>query len=368
MKVRFRSPKQQAPEREQGMRVSYAPAKRVMARWRWYLILILVSLPLIYLVGQILYGWLIVSAPGYVTLRKTPVNSQIAGVLLDLRVRTGETVSAGAVLARLQSEAMDGREAVLTAEREARERALAAAPKLSFDHSRTQRRLSLAAEMVAYRRRNRDDVQFLFEQGAATRAELQAAENRLHEALLNYENVEADLARMQAQIVRASATGEDELVRLQVVRAELAALHQAREALILHSPSAGRVLELLAEAGQSLAPGDPILLLGDTSQPEIVAYLDSRYAAYADKGQPVTVQFQNGLSVPGIVIRVPEMTRRLPAAVSSPMGSRENRLLVPIQLLPGGTPEHLVEGLPVTVRFPFRFFPEAGNGGLAISP
>ena len=368
MKVRFRSSKQHAPEREQGMRVSYAPAKRVMARWRWYLILLLVSLPLIYLMGQILYGWLIVSAPGYVALRKIPVNSQIAGVLVDLNVRTGQTVPAGAVLARMQSLDMDRREAVLTAEREAREKALVAMPKLSLEHRRMQRRLGLASEMVTFQRRNRDDVQFLFDQGAATRAELQTAENRLHEALLNYENVASDLSQLQVAVERASAAGTEERVRLQVVQAELAALHQARETLVLHSPADGRVLELIAEAGQSLAPGDPILLLGDTSRPEINVYLDARYAAYAEKGQPVTVYFQDGLRLPGVVIRAPEVTRRLPAAVSSPLGSRENRLLVPIQLLPGHGPEELVEGFPVTVRFPFRFLPGIGNGTLAISP
>jgi len=368
MKVRFRSPKQQAPEREQGMRVSYAPAKRVVARWRWYLILLLVSLPLIYLLGQILYGWLIVSAPGYVTLRKIPVNSRVAGVLADLEVRTGQTVPAGAVLARLKSPDMDRREAVLRAEQEARERARAASPMLFVERGRTQRRLSLAAEMAAYRRRNRDDVQFLFQQGAATRAELQAAENRLHDALLNYESVKSDLDRLQVQIARASAGGEEERIRLQVLRAELSALHQARTALVLHSPAGGRVLELSAEAGQSLAPGDPILLLGDTSQPEIHVYLDARYAAYARKGTLVRVHFQDGRRCAGVVMRPPEVTRRLPAAVSSPLGARENRLLVPIQLLPGDAPENLVEGFPVTVRFPFRFFPGDGDSGLAIFP
>ena len=82
----------------------------------------------------------------------------------------------------------------------------------------------------------------------------------------------------------------------------------------------------------------------------------------------MTVYFQDGLRLPGVVIRAPEVTRRLPAAVSSPLGSRENRLLVPIQLLPGHGPEELVEGFPVTVRFPFRFLPGIGNGTLAISP
>jgi len=367
MRVRFRSAKQQAPEREKGMRVTYAPAKRVMARWRWYLILLLVSLPLIYLVGQILHGWLVVSAPGYVALRKVPVNSQGAGVLVDLAVRTGQAVPAGAVVATMDSVDLDRRKAVLTAEHEARQRAPGAPPGLALERSRVQRRLALAAEVVTFQRRHRDDVQFLFDQGAATRAELSLAERQLHAALLDYENLHADLTRMQVEIDRAAMPDAEARVRAAVLQAELAALDRAREVLALKSPIAGRVLELLAEIGQSLAPGDPILVLGDASQPEIHAYLAARYADYARAGQPVTVHFQDGRRRSGVVIRPPEVTRRLPAAVSSPMGSRENRLLVPIQLLEGDASEHLVEGLPVTVRFPFRFFPAVGNGGLAIS-
>jgi multidrug resistance efflux pump len=366
MKVRFRSSKQQAPDRDQGMRVAYAPAKRVMARWRWYLILLLVSAPLIYLLGQILYGWLMITAPGYVALRKVPINSPLSGVLADRPVTEGQTVQLGAVLARLKSPDLDRREAVLAAELNAREKALLM-PRTRSDQTGVHRRLALAAEVVRFQRGNRDDVRFLFDQGAATRAELNLAENALREALLHYENVQFDATRLQAQVNRVSAPDEEALVRLEVLRAELGALGETREALELRSPLAGRVLELFAETGQSMAPGDPVLMLGDTAHLEIHAYLAPRYAAYAKKGQPVTVRFKEGYRLSGVVIRNPEVTRRLPAAVSSPLGSRENKLLVPIVLTETASTGTLVEGLPVTVRFPFQFLRRQAEGGLAIS-
>ncbi len=41
MKVTFNSPKQQDASKEEGIRVPYAPAKRVAFNLRWYFILIL---------------------------------------------------------------------------------------------------------------------------------------------------------------------------------------------------------------------------------------------------------------------------------------------------------------------------------------
>jgi multidrug resistance efflux pump len=366
MKVRFRSSKQQTPDREQGMRVAYAPAKRVMARWRWYLILLLVSAPLIYLLGQILYGWLMITAPAYVALRKVPINSPLPGILTYRPVLEGQTVQPGTVLTRLKSPDLDRREAVLAAELNAREKALVLMSTRANQND-VDRRLALAAEVVIFQRGHRDDVQFLFDQGAATRAELNLAENQLREALLHYETVQFDAARLQAQVNRVSIPNEETLVRLEVLRAELGALGEAREALELRSPLAGRVLEIFAEIGQSLAPGDPVLMIGDTAHLEIHAYLAPRYVAYAKKGQPVAVHFKEGHRMSGVVIRNPEVTRRLPAAVSSPLGSRENKLLVPIVLTETASPGTLVEGLPVTVRFPFQFLRRQADSGLAIS-
>ena len=64
MKITFRPPKSVTPDREHGIRVPYAPAKRAVARWRWYLIVLLVAAPLLYLVGQLFYTLVFVKARG----------------------------------------------------------------------------------------------------------------------------------------------------------------------------------------------------------------------------------------------------------------------------------------------------------------
>ena len=52
MKIRFDSRKELNPTQEQGLTVLYAPGKRMAFRVRWYLILLLVASPLIWLAAS----------------------------------------------------------------------------------------------------------------------------------------------------------------------------------------------------------------------------------------------------------------------------------------------------------------------------
>ena len=51
MKIRFNSDKERNPTQDGGLKVLYAPGKRVAFRLRWYLILLLISSPLLWFFG-----------------------------------------------------------------------------------------------------------------------------------------------------------------------------------------------------------------------------------------------------------------------------------------------------------------------------
>ena len=120
MKITFRSPKSAAPDRERGLRVPYAPAKRRMARWRWYLILLLVSAPLLFVFGQLFLSLVFVSAPGIVVLQRVPVNAAMPATVETISVVPGQRVDPGQVLVVLRSADLEQREMMLRAEAAAR--------------------------------------------------------------------------------------------------------------------------------------------------------------------------------------------------------------------------------------------------------
>ena len=107
-------------------------------------------------------------------------------------------------------------------------------------------------------------------------------------------------------------------------------------------------------AGRS--SGTPIQLLGSTDQPHVVAYLPTQHARYARKGQRATVRLADGTTLPAIVRQDATLTKRLPADLSSPIGSRDIMLLVHLDLGAPLPAIQWVDGLPVSVRFALRLF------------
>ena len=83
------------------MKVPYAPAKRHAAKLRWYIILLLVSSPLIYFLIKLGMAWMIVAAPGYITMDQVEINSKADGVVDHVYVQAGQDIEAGGTVVRL---------------------------------------------------------------------------------------------------------------------------------------------------------------------------------------------------------------------------------------------------------------------------
>jgi hypothetical protein len=92
-------------------------------------------------------------------------------------------------------------------------------------------------------------------------------------------------------------------------------------------------------------------LLGRSDKPSVIAYLSPKYAKYARKGQKAVVKLPNGETLQAEVNTDSNLTKRLPADLSSPIGSRDLMLLVNLALESPLPDFHWVDGLPVSVRF-----------------
>jgi multidrug resistance efflux pump len=354
MKITFRPPKSVIPDREHGIRIPYAPAKRAVARWRWYLIVLLVAAPLLYLVGQLFYTLVFVKAAGLVSLQKTPVNSQIAGAVQRIEVRTGDRVVPGQLLAALSSAELEQREMLLRAEFAARQPALAQAAGVAVLQE-LRKTVQLAQKVADYQAGHLQNVRFLFDQGAATVADLNLAQAQLHQAEISLNQARGAWAARQLEDTRLQTPERENETRIKLIQAELAAVAAQQARLSNISPVRGIVLEVLAQPGQSVAQGDPLLVLGNLDAVSFTAYLEPKYIGYAHAGQAATVQFDDGRRFAAVVREKPEMTSRIPAAITPSIGGREYMLLLtldPIEPLPPGD---LVDNLPVRVRFPFSF-------------
>ena len=96
-----------------------------------------------------------------------------------------------------------------------------------------------------------------------------------------------------------------------------------------------------------------MLLLGRIDKPSVVAYLDPKYAKYALAGRTATVKLPGGNAIKATVREDANLSKRLPADLSSPISSRDLMILVKLDFLGPIPAEKSIDGMPVSMRYNF---------------
>lgn len=337
MKIRFDSRKEHNPTREQGLEVLYAPGKRVAFRLRWYLILFLVASPLLWFVGKVLYGFWLVDAPAQLRMPVVELRARDAGVVTHLDVRPGDRVEAGQRLIQLDNPEWRARMAQLRALPAGLE---ASAPQSIDGHERQvlSRQLERARQRVG-------QVQALLAQGAATRAELIAAESERDAR-------ESDLLAFDRRQRELSQRPYGEARDLLQQHAEQAWLESRLQGLELHASAPGLVAEVLVGEGENVGPGTLLMRLEGMGEPVLWIYLEPRYGRYAQAGQPLEVRMPDGNWLKARILQQADRAGRLPSDLRSPFAASQLGLLVPAALEEPLPERWRVDQLPLQTRFP----------------
>lgn len=255
------------------------------------------------------------------------VAAPLAGRLARITLREGDAVVAGAALAVLTptlSPMLDERtRAELTARRGAAEAGV------------RQAAAAVGQQRVAL---------------AQARADQQRSEQLSAQGFIAPIKLETDRLAVQAAQQGLQAAEQARHVaehELQVARAALAAQQAGgNTAFVLRAPVAGRVLKVLQPSEATVAPGTPLLEIGDTTQLEIVAELLTTEALQATPGAPVVIDRWGGAGTLAARVRAVE-----PAAFTkvSALGVEEQRVKVLIDLN-APPPPALGDGFRVGVR------------------
>ena len=365
MKVSF-SPKQRpAPDVKHGIQVPYAAGRRNALQWRWYLILTLVASPFIYLLFKIFWPYIVLSAPGYISLHKTIVTSSVNGVVQQVLVKDGEVVSIGQQLAQIAAPQLDQRIGELRSQ-------IDPAPSSSLPPTPNHgRRESQAGDIMALHRQLVDQalravdfqqqrvykVKLLFEQGAATAAEVNAVSAQFDAAQHTLTQARLDLATAQSSLratpppASQQANSQKKLKSQEELNQTLRQIEADRENCAPRAPQAGIVLEMAATKGKIMNAGEYLALIGRPEYPQVVAYIRPESAVAVSVGRKATVTLPGGPSLLAQVHELPTQARRLPADLSSVIGTRDVMVIVTLDIIDPFPADRAIENLPVDVRF-----------------
>jgi HlyD family secretion protein len=364
MKVSFSARQHPAPNVKQGIQVPYGPGRRNALQWRWYLILTLVASPFIYLLFKIFWPYIVWSAPGYISLHKTIVTSSVNGTVLQVLVKDGDVVSLGQPLAQIAAPQLDQRISELRAQIDpAPTSRPPATPSRQSKESQVPDTLGLyrqlvdqALRAVDFQQQRLDKVKLLFEQRAATAAEMNAVTAQFDAAQHNLTQARLDLATAESSLrptpppASQQEKSQKTLKFQEELKQTLRQLEADREACTPRAPQAGIVLEIAATKGKIINAGEYLALIGRPEYPQVIAYIRPESASAVSVGRKATVTLPGGPSLLAQVHEPPTQARRLPADLSSVIGTRDVMVIVTLDITDQFPAHRAIENLPVDVR------------------
>lgn len=335
MRIKFHRDARSAPDAIDGLKVPYGAAKRPAPKWRWRLILLAVLSPALLLVYSASKSMLTLSANGSVFLGQHEVRAPLSGRVADLAVRPGTEVHKGDAVLYLGTSRADETIAVSGETRDtpapARSRAWLLEELALQERTQHMQEVRAAA------------IEDLVRQGAATAAELREAQIAVNQTQAAVLRVRQQLATTNSQPVAPKRPSAP-----QVLQRERTAVRAAQD---------GRVIDVMTTEGQFVAPGEPLVLIGTSAEPQVIAYVSPKIASGLNVGSEATISFPDGSKAQASVAERPMLTRRMPADLVDQFGLRPMTVVLHLQADKKWPESQRIHGLPVTVRFHYRWEP-----------
>jgi HlyD family secretion protein len=230
------------------------------------------------------------------------VSAEVGGRLLEFPVEAGQTLAAGATVARGETAALELEQAQLAARHQA---TLSRRQAVDAQIATLQEQQRLAVAELARTEALVADQAATPQQLDRVRSEAAVLEQRIREARAQYPTIADEAAVVDAQM----ASLEDRIARAAVV-----------------NPVAGTVLTVYAEPGELVAPGQRLYDIADLSALELRAYVSGGQLAQLTLGQSVEVAIdQDGDSLrflPGEIVWIASEAEFTPSTLQT----REERV------------------------------------------
>ena len=215
-------------------------------------------------------------------------NSAISGLVASVSVERGQNVKAGQVLITLDS---GGARAALES---AQSRVAAAKAQLDVEHNGgraadladIENSLSAAKVQTAAAQRNLDSLKRLAGQNAATKLEVQTAQDTLAKAQIQVSQFEA---RKQTLVTPPDRQMSEAKLHDAEAAVELAQ-HNLSETVI-HAPISGTLYQFDLKPGAYVQPGELVAAIGRLDQVRVRVYVDEPELGRVSLGVPVVIRW-----------------------------------------------------------------------------
>ena len=347
MKVKYQpSPKAERPTFEKGIDVKYAKAKRGGFRGRWYMLLLLVTAPVILMLWLLTRPYLFVLAPGIVTTEPLEVRAPQRGMISEILVSQGMYVQENEPLLILEDTLLDAQITELKRQR--------AKLDVSLDDEQQeilrqlQQRIDVAKDGLNRQEKLLRNFQDFERRGLIPVSDTVAIIQYHTAAKMALEQAKTDNLKEHYDQLVEQQSGTIAQLR-QSIDLELVKLYSLKSALQIQAPFNAKVADIQVQAGEVVGQELTLMWLSGRDNPVVIAYLEPKHLKFVAIGQNASVKLPTGDTFRAQINEPTELVGKLPKYLSGPFDGEKPVLKV--TLTPKKSLSTSIEGIPVEVSF-----------------
>lgn len=238
----------------------------------------------------------IVEVPGTVQPRnRIAISSQINGFVRDMRVRAGDSVKAGQLLATLDARDAENQKA---AAESAVVEAQSALSEVRQAYQAAVEMQTAAKSSLNLASQTHTRYQKLFESRSVSPQEMDEVRTR-------YDAAKAELASREAMVSAAADRIKQVEARISQAKAQAGRADVLMSYTRIEAPATGIVVEKSVDTGGAIFPGSPLLVIETIGKPQVLASLPTENAGKLHIG--MTIRIRQSDSAPYLQGRIAEI-------------------------------------------------------------
>ncbi|MDF1678301.1 MAG: efflux RND transporter periplasmic adaptor subunit [Legionellaceae bacterium] len=324
----------------------YGQGKRTPPKLRWFLIIGLVSIPLIYLLYMLLDETILAEFQGVVVFDTVKIRAPDAGYVEKLFVKEGEHVDDEQVLLQFKSPKLDAELEYLRKEKERIDSQIEHINRKSTESLR-EHLVILEKDIQASQLVYDKFAKYYKARGHIAALDLEQARKNVIAAKQAYSQLKHQIKQVVLEndlMIEVNYKRQIEEVNNRIRQAEI-----KKQYFLIKSPAKGVVKQIEIHRGEFLPSGQDIIDIVTKNNLRVVIFVDPKKAEDLRPGITVAMTFPDNYKAEGEIINVPNYADKTPLSFQNPLATRQNKLVAIVHFKEKLPEKYRVFGLPVEV-------------------
>jgi multidrug resistance efflux pump len=325
--------------------INYGKESRTPPRLRWYLLVSLISLPLLFLIVKLIQEYLFINFEGLVVFDTFTIRAPSSGYIETLSVKIGQPVSPGNVLLRIKSPSLEVKLEFLQREKQIFQKMIIEMNLQNY--SSFENMLKVASEDMKASKIVYDRFKEYSKKG-------NMAELQLEEARKTYVTAQRILSQLERDIIETKIKNRTILEvsykrKLREIDNEIMQLLEDKKYFLMRAQKKGTVMNINTYDNEFVSSSQQLLTIVTKENLRVMAFIEPKYLDRIYIGRKVSIKFPYGETILGKIINTPTYAEKIPISEVNPLATRHNMpiaIIVPLTVIPE---RYQVFGIPTKI-------------------